>query len=523
MPTGIEKIYGKYIDEKYGDFELTDEQRHELAYAIQKRLTKEEIAFILRTKKGEKKPAFSGWQMREMIIGIQCNIPLDVLRKHCTLKFSKDAFSNRLSFIRRGIQYHFTAKQLNIIKNLDLTKGLTDIEVLEIYDCVMRRLPVEKILGSLIKSNNNILYTLSQFKGEQTPESEYDTEMIQYSGKDITNIMKKYKNAPQYRRQEIKAALSDGIKSETIDSYYRDYPDAPLQFKTLNRFTVENEYYPMIPKKARDILLSATYNEYQAQAVIDACNLPYTDAELEIIVNPKYNCQQMSAIAEGFLKGITIKQSKIYLDESISNYTMFLLQGCIINKAPKQIVDLILDNRFSDCQKDQILDGYYSRMSKEEMRVYIHPEIDDDAMRLAIKAFGINRPEYAKLVCESDFTKGQLDAIETIMLNSEYSRIEGYIKPEVDEATMFNIADLVSSDMYDEKTRNEMFHYIISGCTKEQSELYVNAIKQGASHKQVEFIRKKGLTDEQQKFLLDNLAVSSKKENTNSQITNEIR
>ena len=36
-----EKLYGEYINEKYGDFVLTAEQKHELAYAIQKRLTKE--------------------------------------------------------------------------------------------------------------------------------------------------------------------------------------------------------------------------------------------------------------------------------------------------------------------------------------------------------------------------------------------------------------------------------------------------------------------------------------------------
>ena len=317
--------------------------------------------------------------------------------------------------------------------------------------------------------------------------------------------------------------MMSGIKSETIDDYYRDYPDAPLQFRISNKFTVVNEYYPMIPKKARDVLLSNAYNEYQARAVIDICNLPYTDEELKIIVNPKYNHNQMSAIAEGYLKGITIEQSRIYLDENIPELTIFMLQGCIINKVPKQIVDLILDNRFDEYQKTQLLDGYYSRMSKEEMSVYAHPEINADAMEIAIAAFGFNRPEYANLVCQSSFTERQLGAIKAIMLNAEYSRTKDFIKPEVDENIMFDVADIVSIDTYDENMQDKMIHYIMTGCTKEQSELYVNAINKGVSHKQIEFIRKKGLTDEQQKFLLDNLATSKKKENTYSQITNEIR
>ena len=122
-----------------------------------------------------------------------------------------------------------------------------------------------------------------------------------------------------------------GIKSKTIDDYYRDYPDAPLQFAiSNNKFTVEKEYFPMIPKKARDILLSNTYNEYQDYVIIDICNLPYTDEELKIIVNPKYNHNQMSAIARGYLRGITIEQSKIYLDENIPEQTIFMLQSSFL-------------------------------------------------------------------------------------------------------------------------------------------------------------------------------------------------
>jgi len=519
-----EKLYGEYINEKYGDFVLTAEQKHELAYAIQKRLTKEEIAFLLRTNKGEKTPAFSGEQMREIVTAIQRNIPLNVLREHYPLKFSKEKDSDRLRFIREGIQYHYTAEQLDIIKNMDITKELYSSEIYDMYNYIMSRFPVEKVLHDIKdKSGDNIRRILKEIKENQTPKSEYSTKIVQNSDEDIKNVMKKYKDVPQHRRQEIKAALMSGIKSETIDDYYRDYPDAPLQFRISNKFTVVNEYYPMIPKKARDVLLSNAYNEYQARAVIDICNLPYTDEELKIIVNPKYNHNQMSIIAEGFLKGITIEQSRIYLDENIPELTIFMLQGCIINKVPKQIVDLILDNRFDEYQKTQLLDGYYSRMSKEEMSVYAHPEINADAMEIAIAAFGFNRPEYANLVCQSSFTERQLGAIKAIMLNAEYSRTKDFIKPEVDENIMFDVADIVSIDTYDENMQDKMIHYIMTGCTKEQSELYVNAINKGVSHKQIEFIRKKGLTDEQQKFLLDNLATSKKKENTYSQITNEIR
>lgn len=520
-----EKIYGEYINEKYGDFVLTAGQKHELAYAIQKRLTKEEIAFLLRTNKGEKTPAFSGGQMREIITAIQRNIPQDVLREHYPLKFSKEKDSDRLRFIREGIQYHYTAEQLDIIKNMDITKELYSSEIYDMYNCIMNRFPVEKVLHNIKdKSGDNIRRILKEIKENQTPKSEYSTKIVQNSDEDIKNVMKKYKDVPQHRRQEIKAALMSGIKSETIDDYYRDYPDAPLQFAiSYNNFTVVNEYYPMIPKKARDVLLSNTYNEYQARAVIDICNLPYTDEELKIIVNPKYNHYQMSVIAEGYLKGITIEQSRIYLNENIPELTIIMLQGCIINKVPKQIVDLILDNRFDEYQKNQLLDGYYSRMSKEEMSVYAHPEINADAMEIAIAAFGFNRPEYANLVCQSSFTERQLGAIKAIMLNAEYSRTKDFIKPEVDENIMFDVADIVSIDTYDENMQDKMIHYIMTGCTKEQSELYVNAINKGVSHKQIEFIRKKGLTDEQQKFLLDNLAASKKKENTYSQITNEIR
>ena len=520
-----EKIYGEYINEKYGDFVLTAAQKHELAYAIQKRLTKEEIAFLLRTNKGEKTPTFSGEQMREIITAIQRNIPLNVLREHYPMKFSKEKDSDRLRFIREGIQYHYTAEQLDIIKNMDITKELYSSEIYDMYNCIMSRFPVEKVLHDIKdKSGDNIRRILKEIKENQTPKSEYSTKIVQNSDEDIKNVMEKYRNAPEPRRQEIKAALMSGIKSETIDDYYRDYPDAPLQFAiSYNKCTVVNEYYPMIPKKARDVLLSNTYNEYQARAVIDICNLPYTDEELKIIVNPKYNHYQMSAIAEGYLKGITIEQSRIYLDENIPELTIFMLQGCIINKVPKQIVDLILDNRFDEYQKTQLLDGYYSRMSKEEMSVYAHPEINADAMEIAIAAFGFNRPEYANLVCQSSFTERQLGAIKAIMLNAEYSRTKDFIKPEVDENIMFDVADIVSIDTYDENMQDKMIHYIMTGCTKEQSELYVNAINKGVSHKQIEFIRKKGLTDEQQKFLLDNLATSKKKENTYSQITNEIR
>ena len=162
-------------------------------------------------------------------------------------------------------------------------------------------------------------------------------------------------------------------------------------------------------------------------------------------------------------------------------------------------------------------------MSKEEMNVYTHPEINAGAMEVAIEAFEFNKPEYANLVCQSAFTERQLGAISVIMLNAEYSRMKDFIKPDVDENIMSDIADIVSIDTYDENMQDKMIHYIMTGCTKEQSELYVNAINKGVSHKQIEFIRKKGLTDEQQKFLLDNLAASKKKENTNLQITNEIR
>lgn len=55
-----EKLYGEYINEKYGDFVLTAEQKHELAYAIQKRLTKEEIAFCLELIKVRKLRHFPG-------------------------------------------------------------------------------------------------------------------------------------------------------------------------------------------------------------------------------------------------------------------------------------------------------------------------------------------------------------------------------------------------------------------------------------------------------------------------------
>lgn len=518
-----EKLYGEYINEKYGDFVLTAEQKHELAYAIQKRLTKEEIAFLLRTNKGEKTPAFSGEQMREIITAIQCNMPLDVLRKHYSLKFSREKDSDRLRFIRQGIQYHYTAEQLDIIKDMDITKELYSSEIYDMYSCIMNRFPVEKVLHDIKdKSGDNIRRILKEIKENQTPKSEYSTKIVQNSDEDIKNVMEKYRNAPEPRRQEIKAALMSGIKSETIDDYYRDYPDAPLQFAiSYNRCTVVNEYYPMIPKKARDVLLSNTYNEYQARAVIDICNLPYTDEELKIIVNPKYNHYQMSAIADGYLKGITIEQSRIYLDENIPAQTIFMLQGCIINKVPKQIVDLILDDRFDEYQKDQILDGYYSRLSKEEMSVYIHPEINAGAMEVAIEAFGFNKPEYAKLVCESSFTEKQLGAINIIVINAEYSRMKDFIKPDVDEKIMSDIADIVSDDTYDEEMQDKIIHYTIEGCTKEQSELYVNAINKGVSHKQIEFIREKGLTDEQQKFLLDNLTTTHKKNNL--QITNESR
>lgn len=519
-----EKIYGEYINERYGDFVLTDGQKHELAYAIQKRLTKEEIAFLLRTNKGEKTPEFSGEQMREIITAIQHNIPLDVLREHYPLKFSKEKDSDRLRFIREGIQYHYTAEQLDIIKDMDITKELYSSEIYDMYNCIMSRFPVEKVLHDIKdKSGDNIRRILKEIKENQTPKSEYSTKIVRNSDEDIKNVMKKYKDIPRHRRQEIKAALMSGIERKTIDDYCRDYPDAPLQFRISNKFTITNEYYPMIPKKTRDILLSNAYNEYQARAVIDICNLPYTDEELKIIVNPKYNHYQMSAIAEGYLKGITIEQSRIYLDENIPELTIIMLQGCIMNKVPKQIVDLILDKRFDEYQKDQLLEGYYSRMSKEEMNVYTHPEINADAMEIAIEAFGFNRPEYANLVCQSAFTERQLGAIRAIMLNAEYSRTKDFMKQEIDEDIMFNIADIVSDDTYDEEMQDKMIHYIMTGCTKEQSKLYVNAINKGASHKQIEFIRKKGLTDEQQKFLLDNLATSKKKENTYSQITNEIR
>lgn len=520
-----EKLYGEYINEKYGDFVLTAEQKHELAYAIQKRLTKEEIAFLLRTNKGEKTPAFSGEQMREIITAIQCNIPLDVLRKHYSLKFSREEFADRLRFIRQGIQYHYTAEQLDIIKDMDITKELHTSEIYDMYNCIVNRLPVEKVLHDIKdKSGDNIRRILKEIKENQIPKFEYDTETVENNNEDIKNVMEKYKNAPEPRRQEIKAALMRGIKSKTIDDYYRDYPDAPLQFAiSYDKFTIEKEYFPMIPKKARDILLSNTYNEYQAYVIINICNLPYTDEELKIIVNPKYNHNQMSIIAEGFLKGITIEQSRIYLDENIPELTISMLQGCIINKVPKQIVDLILDKRFDEYQKDQLLEGYYSRMSKEEMNVYTHPEINAGAMEVAIEAFEFNKPEYANLVCQSAFTERQLGAISVIMLNAEYSRMKDFIKPDVDENIMSDIADIVSIDTYDENMQDKMIHYIMTGCTKEQSELYVNAINKGVSHKQIEFIRKKGLTDEQQKFLLDNLAASKKKENTNLQITNEIR
>lgn len=190
-----EKIYGEYINERYGDFVLTDGQKHELAYAIQKRLTKEEIAFLLRTNKGEKTPAFSGEQMREIITAIQHNIPLDVLREHYPLKFSKEKDSDRLRFIREGIQYHYTAEQLDIIKDMDITKELYSSEIYDMYNCIMSRFPVEHLDDNYPEDETyiRVLWLGNGFCSKEngsidiTPFSKFDQEHFEVCGNIFDN------------------------------------------------------------------------------------------------------------------------------------------------------------------------------------------------------------------------------------------------------------------------------------------------------------------------------------------------
>jgi hypothetical protein len=125
---------------------------------------------------------------------------------------------------------------------------------------------------------------------------------------------------------------------------------------------------------------------------------------------------QMFKIREGFKRGLTVEQVKIYAKPEIHHYLMSEIQWCLTRSGliTEDKIKSYVELKFNGDQIYQIRRGFENGLSDKQVELYAKPEFEDDQMRAIRSGFeedGLTI-EQAKVFAKPEFNRNQMDEIK---------------------------------------------------------------------------------------------------------------
>lgn len=125
------------------------------------------------------------------------------------------------------------------------------------------------------------------------------------------------------------------------------------------------------------------FNQEQSQFLKSLCQKNMPMEQFEIVANPKYDRNQMTSIANGFLNGLTMEQVKFYANE-----------------------------KYNDSQMNEIRCGFENGLTMEQIKLYSDPKTD--ALLMGVLRCGIQNgmtSEQIKYVMGSGLDWAQIEEL----------------------------------------------------------------------------------------------------------------